>query len=590
MELLVDGAKHHVPLVFLDKDWNRMCDLYERFTGERPQGFYTLRRKVIDQLPGCTMHYTLENKSTGQIRYVEGRSFKKAKFPASKYRPLLCETRAKLKDLMEYHASLHKGDTGRAMTEAVLEKHVIPLHFFVDGVSPSTTGSSKMICEVVKHECCNLILNYNTIVYASDYAITAEDLLQGLIADVHRSPNMDIKLVICDMPERLRLAGVTSHNGEFGCLACLSPGVTREGGPGVVWPASTMGAPLRDDASFQKLAEATRDTGLVVGGQKTKSPLLRPGFSIVDCVAIDPMHLVAGMVKYYWEKFADKFLTNAQAKALTDAMSNVYCGINFPCDFKRKNRPMDPKKWRCNEWKQFLTLVGIDIGEFYKREGHNKVAEFWLRFTWLVRTMAQGDAWYKQASRNGRLVQEQVEVLYRSVDELLGPNCCTPNLHAFYHLPSWRAKQPLGKITTERAESFYGVNRRSFAEQSCSIGKQIHINTLLAAQDGHACTTEFQYKPKSKDEDKDHVLIDNTRGVYYLEGLDADGENFRVRKVHCVPYNGLFGIFSWRDAGVMRVVGAASVETVIPKKSVIAKAVVRPDNLLFTWTRDLHDF
>ncbi len=591
MEMLTDGAKHHVPLVYMEKDWSRICDQYERFTGERPMGFYHLRRQVIDKLPGCTVHYTLENKSTGQIRYVEGRSFKKAKYPADKYRPLLCETRANLQELMAYHASLHKGETGRAMSEAVLEKHVIPLHFFVDGVSPSTTGSAKMICEVVKHECCNLILNYNTIVYAKDYAITPEDLLQGIIADLHRAPNMNIKLVICDMPERLRLSGLTSHNGEFGCLTCLSPGEKRIGGPGVIWPPSTMGAPLRDDASFEKLAEATRDTGLVVGGQKTKSPLLNiPGFSIVDCVAVDPMHLISGLVKYYWEKMSDKFLTKAQAKALTDAMSKVYCDIDFPSDFKRKNRPLDPKRWRCNEWKQFITLIGIDICDFYKSQGHPKVAQFWLRLTWIVRAMAQGDAWYKQASQNGKLVKSQLEILYKSVEELLGANCCTPNLHAFYHLPIWREKHPLGKITTERAESFYGVNRRSFAEKSCSIGKQIHVNTLLAAREGHACITKFKFRPKLERHDMDHILIDNTRGVYYLEGEDASSEHYRVRKVHCMPYNDAFAFFTWSKVGVMRVCGAEQTETRIAKNTVIAKGVVRPDNILISWTRDLHDF
>ncbi len=580
-----------MPIVFLAKQWRRDCDIIEYYTGQRPAGFYGLRQKVLDDLPGCTLHYALENKATGQIRYVEGRSFKKSLYPASKYRPHICETRANLADLMKYHASLHKGERGEKLTEAVLERHEIPLHFYVDGVSPSTTGSLKMICEVVRHPCCNLLLNYNTIVYAKDYDITADDLLQGLLQDLNRNPNLVVKLVICDMPERLRLCGLTSHNGEHGCLTCFSPGEKRDGAPGVCWPASTMGAPLRDDENFRIMASATRDTGCVVGGQKTSSPLLNiPGFSIVDCVAVDPMHLVSGLTKYYWEKFGEKFLTKAEMKQLTDDMSKVYCGLDYPSDFKRSPRAMDTPKWRCNEWKQFLALVGIDLAEAYQKLGKQDVAEFWLRLTWIIRTMAQGDAWYRQASHKGKLIRREVEVLYRQVEKLLGRNYCTPNLHALYHLPEYRAKHPLGVLSTERAESFYGVNRRSFAEQSTSIGKQIHYNTLLAAKEGHACETQFKFQPYSKSAPMDHVMVDNTRSVYcYLRDAIAS-DCYVVKKVHCMPYNGLLNIFPWRDAGVMRVTGISEQMQLIEKRSVIARAIITKDKILYTWTRDLQDF
>ncbi len=531
--LLVEGAKHHIPLVFLDIVWRICQKIYRAWTGCEPNGFYWLRKQIIDQLPSSTLHYTLQHRRTKQFRYVEGRAFRRKKYPARKYKPIICETRANLRELVKYHAQLHNGTRGDQLLEAVREKHEIPLSFYVDGVCPSTTGSMKMICEVIRHQCCNLILNYNTVVYDKDYAITSDDLLQGLLKDLNRNPNMKIELVICDMPERFRLCGITHFNGSHGCMCCMAKGEKREGAPGVVWPPSTMGCPLRDDQSFHDLAEKTREIGVVVGGQKQLSPLLKiPNFSIVDGVAIEPMHLFAGLSKFFWERLAKRHLTKAQMKQLTDDLSAEYLELSFPSDFKRDRRAIDPGKWRCNEWKQFVALLGTSIADAYDKMGFRDIAVFWLRYTWILRMFAQGDVWYSHGTRAGTGMRSQIEILYREVEKLLGKDQCVPNLHALYHLPDWRAKYPLGVISAERAEAFYGVNRRSFAEQSASIGKQIHINTLLASRRGHACQTQFKFSPKLRETDMDHLMVDNTRGVFEYVGEYHDKNYFRAKKVH----------------------------------------------------------
>ncbi len=144
-KLLTAGAKHHIPLVFMDKMWRVICDLLEALHGERPIGFYRLRDKVIQDLPPATLHYKVQHKRTGRIRYVEGRKFRKKKYPASRYTAVVSETRTNLEDLMQYHAECHQGQRREELMKAWKEKEVIPLHFFVDGVSPSSTGSKKMI-------------------------------------------------------------------------------------------------------------------------------------------------------------------------------------------------------------------------------------------------------------------------------------------------------------------------------------------------------------------------------------------------------------------------------------------------------------
>ncbi len=590
-KLLSAGAKHHVPLVFMDKVWRIICDLLEALHGERPLSFFRLRQKVIDDLPPATIHYRVQHKRTGIIRYVEGRTFRKKKYPASRYKAMVCETRTNLEDLMKYHAERHEGARREELMNAWKEKSDIPVHFFIDGVSPSTTGSKKMMCEVVQHTCCNLLMNYATFVYQKDYELTADDLLEGLTKDLHKHPNMKVKLILADMPERHRLLGLINHNGEFGCQICIAPGEKREGAPGIIWPPSTMGFPKRDRQSFETQPAATATTGLPVSGHKTRSPLLNlPNFSIVHGVPIDPMHLFCGLTKMFWEKFASSYLSKEEAKVLNDQINVKYNALNFPSDFKRDKRDIDPPKWRANEWKQLVALVGIDIGNLYIDMGFDEIGEFWLRYTWIMRMMAQGNVWMARGTLHGKRLRDQISILYRQVEKLLGRNACTPNLHALYHLPDVREQHRLPVISTEKAEAFYGINRRSFASQSTGIGKQIHVNTLLASKEGHACAKTFQFRPKVKDTDMDYLMVDNRRGVHALVGDDVNPDLYRVRKVQCMPYIGYGGIFNWRDCGVMRALDIAHDETTVGKNEIIARAILTNDKMIYIWTRDLHDF
>ncbi len=589
--LLSLGAKHHIPLVFMEKTWIVIAEMLEVANGRRPIGFYRMRERVLNSLPQPRLFYTLQHRRTGTIKYVEGKHFKKKTYPISQFRPIMCETRANLHELMEYHAACHKGKRGERLQFEAATKADIPISLYVDGVSPSSTGSMKMICEVVKHDCCNLLLNFNTIVYAKDFTPSAEDLMEGLLSDLSRNKHIKVNLVLCDLPERLRLCCLNNFNGQHGCLTCVSPGVKRVGAPGVIWPASTMNAPLRDDESFVNLAEAARKTGVTVGGHKSKSPLTNiPGFSVTTQVPPDPMHLFGGLTKFMWEKFNKSFLTAHQRKTMTDKISKMYCDIGFPSDFKRKFRPIDAPKFRMNEWKQLVALVGIDIAEEYAKLGFKDVADCWDRYTWIVRMLAQGDVWYRVGSYNGKGLQQEIDKLYKDIDRLLGPQACVPNLHILHHMPHYRKQYRLGKITTERAEAFYGVNRRSFAVQSSSIGKQIHFNTLLAMRQGHACEVEFKFKPKRKPTDMDHLMVDSRRGVHVYLRDSSDGESYVVNKLNCTFFNGRNGYFNWRDAGVLQAVDVSPEETTVRKCDVIAKAVLTKTRRLYIWTRDLHDF
>ena len=315
---------------------------------------------------------------------------------------------------------------------------------------------------------------FNTIVYVKEYKIDGPELLEGLLHQLHLNPTARVKMVLADMPERLRLLGLSNHNAEYGCQICFAPGEKRDGAPGMVWPHWTTQGNPRDKACFENLPEIARDKNLPVGGHKLRSSLLDiRDFDVVENVPIDPMHLFAGLTKAFWENFPKQFLSKKETDDLTKEIDAIYCDINLPMEFKRGTREIDVVNFRANEWKALTALCGIEIAHAWLRRGYEGVAMIWLRYTYIMRMLAQGDIWYRTGSWGGKLVKAQITLMYKEVEELLGKAACTPNLHALHHLPEWRARMPLGVMSTEKAEDFYGKVRRSFAEQTASIGKQV---------------------------------------------------------------------------------------------------------------------
>ena len=594
--LLVTGAKHHIPQVFLRSVWDDMASLFEQSTGFRPRAFSAQREKVLKTLPGCKIHYTMESRADGSRVVEEDSAFRRSKYPAHKFDMLMCETVSSITELLVHHASLHMGPTGQKLLKGIQEKRDVYLYFYIDGVSPSTSGSQKMICQVLRLPDCRKIYNFNTILYLKEYNITGDDLLRALIVDLKANPNFHIRLLLADMPERCRMTGSISHCGYFGCNICFCRGEPRPGGGGgMCFPPWTTAANLRDQKSFLLLAAKARATGLPTGGQKVPAPVLKiPGFHIPTMLGIDPMHLLQGLSKYLWEAFGKKYLTPAQFESLSRAVSVAYTSIHIPSDFKRSPRAINSPKFRANEWKQLVLLVGVNIGDEYDDFGYRKVGEFWRRYSFIVRLLSLGDGWYHAASSNGELLEAQIAVLYDEVEKLLGKEFCTPNLHALSHMPEWRSRYSLRQLTTEVAEDFYGRNRRSFREQSPSVGKQIHYNGLLASKVGHVCQPVFKYGPRLTTTSMDHILVDNRSRCFYYEAESTDQRYYKVRRILVSHYTSRGGTFNWRSVGIFRVQGVSRAYSRVLKATIIARGLITPSNCpqpnLSVWTRDMHDW
>ena len=335
---------------------------------------------------------------------------------------------------------MHTGETKNAINQALdNDQTELPIYFYIDGVPPSKSGTKKMIMEAFRLPCCRAMIHFATIHYESEHDVCADDLLLGLIEELKDVTQVRVKLLIADLPERCRLTGLVNFNAMEGCLTCFATGESRErAGGGYVYPLWTTKEPLRDDVSFKNLSDVADAVGKSAGGVKRYSVLLDiPHFSIKNGLAIDPMHLLAGLTKYLWETTLTK-AGKRDAAEIREQINRAYTRLDVPSDFKRGVRAVAFKQFKWNEWKALLCLCGLDIAEAFEDILRDDLGLIWRLLMFATRAMAQGDEWYAKANKNGTLVRATIDRLYAEVESTLGKDSCLPNLHNLSHLPSWR--------------------------------------------------------------------------------------------------------------------------------------------------------
>ncbi len=344
--------------------------------------------------------------------------------------------------MLMFHAKLHKGLKGHELLRAVRQRRDIPVYGYIDGIAPSKSGMDKMYMVCIHVPCCRAVLNLAVIKHEKDHEVCADDLVIGLIEELTANPYVKMTLLVADLPERCRLSGTINFNGADGCITCIAKGQSREGGRGgYVYPFWTSKQPHRDDDSFKNLGAVAEATGEVVAGVKQTSILFRiPGFSIVNGLAVDPMHLLAGLTKYFWEQLSKRALAPSQVTALQDAVNDKYISFVVPKEFKRDTRKIAIAQFKWNEWKQLLTLCGLDIAAEFEIRGFTVPALIWRILTFTVRAMSQGQEWYEHANPGGHLIAALIDKMYASVEDFLGTDSCTANLHNYSHLELWRKR------------------------------------------------------------------------------------------------------------------------------------------------------
>lgn len=584
--LFVRGARKHARKSYQRDAWSLVQRLFKLQKVKGAKSYDTEQRLLHAGLPALMIHYKVQNKETGEVVDGQADSFPRKRFPARLWRQLVVETRVDFGALLKFFVKNHRG-ARKLQLKAQLDAGTLPITFFVDGVQPSNSGTRKMYCQAVRIGDCHSLLNVNTIVVDKSYSLSAEEMMAGFIKML-RTTIVDLKLIVADMPQRLQITGSQSFNGRNGCNVCVAEAETKQGG--VNWPLITVDKPLRDHKSFQTLGEAADDLACgPVLGAKTTSPLLQiPHFDIAEQVAIDCMHLIAGLTKSMWYAFLDECLTEGQRIKVAASVSDAYTSLNMPASMKRCTRGIDPR-FKANEWKQLLLLSGLDIAAAYDEVGHEAIGLFWRRFVFIVRAMAQPDAWWNGAKVDDDTFGAMVNMMYSDVQEILGREFCSPNLHAFSHLPMWRNKLRMHKMSAEIGEDHWGHNRAAFGEQSHSIGKQIDRQGLFRFMDGHSCVYGFNVGPRTNDTSMNHIVVDRKMNIYYVDKVMADND-LLCRRVLCTKFKSANNNYNWASVGVFKVAGVGDVNQYLNPLDVAGLGIIKKDRTLLTWTRDMQEF
>ena len=145
------------------------------------------------------------------------------------------------------------------------------------------------------------------------------------------------------------------------------------------------------------------------------------------------------------------------------------------------------------------------------------------------------------------------------------------------------------ELTAEIAEAHYGVARESYAEQTHSIGIQIHTNMAFGLMCGHLCRLGFQFSPFTSELKMEHVVVDRKMRCFKYEEEWRHGL-YKVRRYHCSKLKVDDGLdLDWGSVGVYRVHSVSKIVQYIEAKDVRGKGIITKDQILFVWTEDLHN-
>ena len=142
-------------------------------------------------------------------------------------------------------------------------------------------------------------------------------------------------------------------------------------------------------------------------------------------------------------------------------------------------------------------------------------------------------------------------------------------------------------LTAEIAEAHYGKARRSYAEQTHSIGLQIHYNRMLAMETGHTCSPTFKFRPYGKSH-MDYAVVDRSMHCYRYYGVATRG--FYNVKRYLLSRLDTNDDLEWATVGVFKVVGIQEHTEKLAIKDVRGRGVIQKGKARFLiWTRDMQD-
>uniref|UniRef100_A0A914PUK1 Transposase domain-containing protein n=1 Tax=Panagrolaimus davidi TaxID=227884 RepID=A0A914PUK1_9BILA len=189
--------------------------------------------------------------------------------------------------------------------------------------------------------------------------------------------------LICDLPARASLLNIVGPNGYHACCQCTVVGEYFQ--KRVIYPPGDY--ILRTSADIEKAQELAVKQNQHKKAKTTYEGIKGPNelndiLKIPDAVTADLMHTgFAGPVLQTVEKIYNGFKGEIIIKALTkdqkELLNQIICNVRWPCEMKRKLRPLsDMSLYKTSEWKLLTyfvipTVLSAIMGTERKEESSN---------------------------------------------------------------------------------------------------------------------------------------------------------------------------------------------------------------------------
>ena len=499
-------------------------DIPTRFLPSAP----TIKRQALRGTPQLLLEVIHRNIETGEDETLQNLlAFPKKRYEdRSKWKLVSEAWRADLRDVLEFHGSLHLG----GHTEAIVIN--------VDGVPIGRTGKSQTIVSVKFAKCRNVYQVANIITVPGQEGkqyLTVTSLLSPVCKQL-RELGLNLLYFNADAPMRAFLRNQKSHNAKLGCDYCYARAKYVKK---TVWgiatlnrPARTFAGLLRDYAEHDNLGTPLSDYGY--RGKCALVELL-PGFDVIENIPVDPMHvLYLGVARCLFELlFAvgeNRLPAGSPPREKTDGLDSGLPTLQVPSELTRRPRAMDFKNWKCAEWRNLvlfyfpLVLAQLPVGGLRR--------QMWLEFCYVCRAYSQDEEAYSLIDQEG--LQKLTLKWYRNYHKEFKSHNMRYNIHLMSHLERIRGHGPFSEISAFPFEGSFAASSRAQKPGTFCVGMQAMRQSYLRPRQGHKCEKTLRIRATPTPRTDDTLIFTETASYNVIE--EPQGETVRAKEILTTTY------------------------------------------------------
>ncbi len=192
--------------------WNN----FYRKVSDECNSYRSHRRKIEKSIPKTMLDIIVKRKVDQQIQVFTSDRFPRKQYQKKKFDILAIYYYVKLRDLVDFHLSLHQGDEATEIKRNIAEG-TVNIDIGIDGVPMSNSGTRKLTEIGLQFEGCQLIYNYGLLVRAKIFNVSHEILLSKIIKDLTmRDCCCRLKHLVMDIPMRDYVLHIKQFNAFYG--------------------------------------------------------------------------------------------------------------------------------------------------------------------------------------------------------------------------------------------------------------------------------------------------------------------------------------------------------------------------------------